>query len=298
MPGSALGLARRLRRQRSRAANRTRQRIRPVHLTGDDVAEALSAGGLGPGDTVFFQASMARFGHIQGGGEAVIEALEGVLARDGVVAMPSFPFKTGMAEYLSSDPVFDIRRTPSAMGTISERFRVLPGTRRSLHPTHPVCARGPGAAELVVGHESASTPFGEGTPFVNLVRRGAHQVWFGTDVHAFTIYHAFECMLGARFPIKVFLDEPVRARCIDAEGRERVVETLVHDPTVARRRIRSDSRQVVRQRLLDSGVMRSVRLGAGEILVASMPEMFELLEGLLRDGLTIYDIDVESAPRA
>jgi aminoglycoside 3-N-acetyltransferase len=298
MPAPALGLARRLRRQRSRVANRARRRLRPVYLTADDVAEALTAGGLRPGDTVFFQASMARFGQIDGGAQAVIEALEATLGQDGMVAMPSFPFTTGMVEYLSADPVFDIRHTPSAMGAISERFRVLAETHRSLHPTHPVCARGPGAAELVAGHESASTPFGEGTPFADLVRRGAHQVWFGTDVHAFTIYHTFECLLGKRFPIRVFLDEPMRARCIDATGSEHLVETLVHDPAVARRRIRSESRQVVRQRLLDSGVMRSVRLGWGEILVARMPEMFDLLEALLRDGLTIYDIDVGSGRRA
>jgi aminoglycoside 3-N-acetyltransferase len=183
------------------------------------------------------------------------------------------------------------------MGAVSERFRLLPGTCRSLHPTHSICARGPGAAELVAGHEHATTPFGEGTPFARLVERGAYQVWFGTDVHAFTMYHAFECLLGARFPIQVFLHRAMPARCVDAEGREQVVETLVHDPAVARRRIRSHARQVVRAGLLDTRVMRSVQLGPGEILIARMPEMFDVLGQFLRDGLTIYDIDVQATPR-
>ena len=68
-------------------------------------------------------------------------------------------------EHLASDPVFDVRSTPSRMGAISEAFRQAPGTLRSLHPTHSTCVRGPGADAIVAGHESAPAPFGDGTPF-------------------------------------------------------------------------------------------------------------------------------------
>lgn len=291
-PDPALRRLRGLRRRGRRARHSVRQRVRPVRVGGMEVAGALRAGGLGRGDGAFVQASLSRFGEIEGGPDAVLEALGSVLGPEGLVAMPAFPLTGGMAEHLRGDPTFDVRHTPSAMGALSERFRQRPGTLRSLHPTHSVCAAGPGAEELVAGHAAAATPFGAGTPFARMVERGMHQVWLGTDVDAFTIYHAFECLLGDRFPLRVLLDEPVDARCVDAAGRERTVPTLVHDPELARRRTGSRSRRVVREELLRRGVMRSVRLGRGEVLVARMPEMLELLDELLRRGVTIYDVEI------
>jgi aminoglycoside 3-N-acetyltransferase len=273
---------------------RVRRRVRPVVVTGDEVVAALREAGVRAGDGVFFQASMSSFGEIEGGAQAVQDALDEVTGGDALVAMPAFPFQGSVLEYLRGDPCFDVRSTPSAMGALSERFRRLPGTARSLHPTHSVAARGPGAAELVAGHESAATPFGAGTPFERMLERALVQVWFGTGMHAFTVYHTFECLLGDRFPIRVFLDEPVAVRCVDADGRELTVETLVHDPEVASRRIRSRGRQEIRRRLEADGVLRAVPLGHSEVLVCRMRPLFDALRRYLDEGLTIYDIDVRS----
>jgi aminoglycoside 3-N-acetyltransferase len=295
-PRPLVRFLRRLNRRRARLRYGIAQRLRPVEVSGREVADALREGGLKQGDGVFFQAAMSSFGRIDGGADAVLRALEDVLGPGALVAMPAFPFQGGAAEHLDGDPVFDVRVTPSAMGAVSERFRQLPGTVRSLHPTHSVCARGPGADSLIADHDRAATPFGHGTPFARMVERGMWQVWFGTDVHAFTIYHTFECFLGERFPIRVFRDEPVSARCVDLTGTERIVDTLVHDPAISRYRVRSESRWEVRRELLSSGVMRSMRLGKGEILMARMPEMLEALQRLLGRGVTIYDIELGRSP--
>ncbi len=292
-PSSALRLVRRLQRSRRRLRYRMRTRAETEAVSRADVVAALREAGLGPGDGVFFQAAMSPFGQIEGGPETVIGALDEVVGEDALVAMPAFAFRGSVLEHVREDPRFDVRSTPSAMGAVSERFRQRPGTERSLHPTHSVAARGPGAAALVEGHERAATPFGSGTPFERMVERGMHQVWFGTDVHAFTLYHTFECLEGRRFPIDVFAPEPVPMACVDASGSELTVETLIHDPEVAQRRIRSNARQEVRRRMLAEGVMRAVPLGRSEVLVCSIPAMFELLDRLLDEGLTIYDIEVE-----
>jgi len=236
---------------------------------------------------------MSPFGQIAGGPAAVLEALDEVVGDEALVAMPAFPFQGSVLEYLRDEPRFSVRSTPSAMGAVSERFRQLPGTARSLHPTHSVTARGPGAEELVAGHEHAATPFGAGTPFEAMLERGMYQVWFGTGIHAFTLYHTFECLLGDRFPIEVFLPERAVVRCEDAAGAELEVSTLVHDPEVASRRIRSQARQEVLRELLDAGVVNATPLGASELLVCRIPPMFELLDRLLERGLTIYDIAPE-----
>jgi aminoglycoside 3-N-acetyltransferase len=273
--------------------HRMRRRLNPVEVGRDQIADALRSAGLGEGDGVFFQSAMSPFGQIDGGAPTVLSALDDVVGGDALVAMPAFPFSGSVLEYLRGDPLFSVRSTPSAMGAVSERFRRLPDTQRSLHPTHSVSARGPGADSLVAGHELAATPFGEGTPFARMLERGMHQVWFGTDVHAFTLYHTFECLLGDRFPIRVFLDEPMSVRCEDADGRELRVDTLVHDPDVAGKRIRSQARQEVKRELLAKGVLRAVPLGSSEVLACAIPAMFTVLERLLDErGLTIYDIDL------
>lgn len=292
-PTPLLRRLRRLQRSRARLRHRIRSRLSPLEVGRGDIVAALRQAGLQPGDDVFFQSAMSPFGQIGGGPAAVLDALDEVVGSEALVAMPAFSFQGSVLEYLRDDPCFRLRSTPSAMGAVSERFRQLPGTARSLHPTHSVAARGPGADALVAGHEHAATPFGAGTPFAGMLERGMVQVWFGTGMHAFTLYHTFECLLGDRFPIPVFLPEPAQVRCEDADGAELTVSTLVHDPEVASRRIRSRAREQVRQELLDHGVLRAVPLGASELLVCRIPPMFELLDRLLERGLTIYDIDLE-----
>lgn len=278
-------------RKRYRSARyRARERLRPVRVSGDQVEAALREAGLGEGDSVFFQAGMAAFGTIEGGPPTVIEALERIAGEHGLLAMPAYPLTGPAIEHLRRHPVFDARRDPSRMGAVSEGFRTSPGTLRSLHPTHSMCARGAGAETMVVGHEQAETPFGAGTPFVALRERGAKQVFFGTGVRAITMYHSFEVVREPPYPIEVFWPEPVPARCIGTDGVEIEVSTLVHDPRLGPGRIDIDAglESGVRRRLVEGG-MRSVALGRGEILCQPLREMFTTFERMLDDGVTIYD---------
>jgi hypothetical protein len=92
------------------------------------------------------------------------------------------------------------------------------------------------------------------------------------------------------YPIEVFCPDPVRTRCIGADGSEVEVSTLVHDPRLGPGRIDVDAalESRVRDRLLDGG-MRSVRLGRGEILCQPLGAMFETFERMLAERMTIYD---------
>ncbi len=283
------GLRRARKRYRS-ARYRARERLRPLRIGDGELESALREAGLGEGDAVFFQAGMASFGTIEGGPEAVIEALERIVGERGLLAMPAYPLTGPAIEHLRRHPVFDARRDPSRMGAVSEAFRLAPGTLRSLHPTHSMCARGAGAETVVTGHEMAATPFGPGTPFVALREHGAKQVFFGSGVRAITMYHSFEVVREPPYPIDVFCPEPIRTRCLSADGSEVEVSTLVHDPRLGPGRIDVDPglESEVRKRLLEGG-MRSVRLGRGEILCQPLEEMFETFERMLDDGVTIYD---------
>jgi aminoglycoside 3-N-acetyltransferase len=289
LPPSLVDRLRRARKRYRSARYRARERLHPVAVDQGQIDAALRDAGLGEGDALFFQSAMSAFGSIEGGPDTVIAAIEAVVGPGGLIAMPAFPLDRPAIDYLNAHPVFDLRNTPSKMGAISELFRTAEGTLRSVHPTHSISARGPGAGELVAGHERAETPFGAGTPFERLIERDAHQVWFGSGVGALTVYHAYECLRQPRYPIEVFLPQRIPARCIDGDGNELVVQTLVHDPRVTADRIDANPalEAQVRTRLIVGG-LRPVRLGRGEILAQPLPAMLDTFEQMLGEGMTIY----------
>jgi aminoglycoside 3-N-acetyltransferase len=180
------------------------------------------------------------------------------------------------------------------MGAVTEYFRKLPGVVRSDHPTHSVAARGPGAEDLVAGHADAETPFGAGTPFARMIERGMQQVWFGTGLPVFTLYHAYEALRPGGFPIAVFHPERLPARVVDARGEERAVTTLVHDPRYAERK--DETRARMKELLLAGGTLRSAALGRGEVLALDLADLMSEMERLLQAGVTIYAFDVREEP--
>jgi aminoglycoside N3'-acetyltransferase len=289
-----------IRRARSRyrsARYRLRERFRPTSLSQADVEAALRECGLEEGDAAFLQAAMSAFGSFERGPATVVDALEAVVGDAGLIAMPAYSLTGPAIEHLASDPVFDVRSTPSRMGAISEELRRRAGTQRSLHPTHSTAARGAGADEIVAGHERADTPFGEGTPFPRILERGALQLFFGCGTGAITMYHSFECTRVPPFPLDVFGDRVFDARCVDADGRELRVRTLVHNPALHPGRIDSNPRLQARYReAILAGGGKAVRLGHGEILAIRLPALFEVFEVLLREGVTIYDRPLPAPP--
>jgi aminoglycoside 3-N-acetyltransferase len=258
------------------------------------VERALREAGLEPGDGLFMQAAMSAFGSFERGADTVLGGIDRVVGPTGVVAMPVFPMAEPAIEYLARDPVFDAMTTPSRMGAVSEAFRRAAGTRRSIHPTHSVAVRGPGADELVAGHEAAETPFGEGTPFARLIERDALQLYFGCGVGVPTMYHSFECTFEPPFPLDVFADRTFDARCVGSRGEELLVHTLVHNPALHPGRIDTNPTLQSRFRasLLERAGARSVVLGRGEIVAIRLRSLLEEFERLLAEGITIYDVRV------
>src|SRR5215831_12542887 len=125
------------------------------HLAGGNVTD-LEALGVRPGGSLMVHSSLSSLGYVPGGVTAVIEALQRAIGPRGTLAMPAHSWeRAGKGDF-----TFDVRKTPSCVGAISESFRKIPGVVRSLHPTHSVAALGPRAGFLTEGHENASTPCG------------------------------------------------------------------------------------------------------------------------------------------
>ena len=106
--------------------------------------------GIVKGDILFIHSSFKSLGLVAGGAGTVIEALERAVGPSGLILMPSF----NLIDRERRAMAWNLERTPSTVGWLTEFFRLMPGTYRSDHYSHSVAARGLGASKIVADHTS------------------------------------------------------------------------------------------------------------------------------------------------
>jgi len=121
----------------------------------------------------------------------VIQILQNLLGQEGTLLMPTFPFLGRQLDYVTTNPVFNPRKTASKVGLITECFRRMPGVVRSLHPTHSVAAWGKHARELTGSHHLGGT-FGENSPYCKVQQFAGLVIGLGVRLRRMSIVHAPE----------------------------------------------------------------------------------------------------------
>lgn len=163
-------------------------------VTQSSIVAALRQAGIAPGDALLVHSSLKSFGQVDGGADAVVDALLEAVGPVGLVAVPTMSHCSLRPP--SPDPdylplVYHPAKTPSRVGLITETLRRRSGAVRSLHPTHSVAALGPEAHDMARFH-GPDSHFGRHTPYGWLVRRGAKIVLMGVKMNANTLLHAIE----------------------------------------------------------------------------------------------------------
>lgn len=152
------------------------------------IAYGLKLMGITAGDVLLVHSSLTSMGYVEGGTDAVIDALLESVGPEGTVSMSTL---TGW-----SAP-FDAPTSPSAVGDISEQFRKRAGSYRSLHPVHSVSAIGKYAEYLTKDHDKCETGCGAGTPYEKLRELKGKVVLIGVDMDRNTIMHTLEEIIDA-----------------------------------------------------------------------------------------------------
>jgi len=137
------------------------------------------------------------------------------------LAMPAFCFDDsafGESDATDGRPArFDLRRTPSRMGLVTELFRRMKGVRQSRHPVYRVAALGPLAEPLTRGHEWAGSPCGPGTPFDFMAIHDTRILGIGKPYEVLTQVHHAEDLLGDEFPVPARRGKSLSVTVIDGE---------------------------------------------------------------------------------
>jgi aminoglycoside 3-N-acetyltransferase len=245
--------------------------------------------GVRPGDALMVHSSFDRFAGFAGQPTDVIEVLLETVGPAGTVLMPTMPFDGLAVDYVASRPVFDVRRTPSRMGLITEWFRRWPGAVRSVHPTHPVAAWGARAEELSADHHRAETPCGHGSPWRRLLDVHGKVLMLGTDLRCMTFGHVSEVDLEQRFPFQMFTTERFRLQSKDHAGNLLETTTRLFNPALSRRRRLDRVIPVLKQH----AAWHETHVGRLPLLLLAADEVTDAIMTLARAQVYCYDLPEE-----
>lgn len=253
-------------------------------VTSNHLVEDLRKMGIHAGETLLVHSSMSKVGYLEGGPATFVKALLQVVGAEGNILMPSSPTSGLTKDYMETNPVFDIRSTPSQLGAITEYFRSLEGVVRSFHPTEPVCAVGPMAEYFTQDHFGQITPYNSKSPFYRITEMQGKILYVGVTLdNAGTNLHVLEDAVDFKFPI--YDAKTYDAQMVDADGNEFVMRTKVHNPAFSKKR-KCDSLIPMFEY---EGAMVKTKLGQADCLLFDSRKMLDIMiekyEGF---GVTMY----------
>jgi aminoglycoside 3-N-acetyltransferase len=241
--------------------------------------------GVQTGDTIFVHCTMNGFEEFTGQPIDIISILLDSVGKFGTILMPTIPFSGSAIDWVKQNKVFDLKRTPSAMGLVTELFRRTPGVIRSIHPTHSVAAFGYRAEEMCANHHESSTPCGLYSPYERLLRHSGSILLIGVDIRAMTFFHATEELLEPLYPASPFTSQYYSLVSKDKDGALIKTKTRLFDPQLSQNR---DTRRMI-PILKAKKLWRSERLMNLEGFYFKAPAILDTLKLMAEQGKFCYD---------
>lgn len=199
-------------------------------LTEKDFSEILVTSlNLGAGDLVYVHSGMDGL-NLEFPFYRILSLIREVIGPSGTVLFPTYPnHRISSYEYLRQERVFDVRRTPSYTGILTEFARRQRGAVRSLHPTKSVCAIGPNAPEITATHHLSPYPYDTCSPYYKLIAGGGKIVGLGATTNYISFGYCVDDAWKEKFPVRVYHEEIFAAPCINYDGERVIVRTYAHD---------------------------------------------------------------------
>lgn len=253
-------------------------------ITQQKLVDDLNKIGLQKGDSVLVHSSLSKIGFVEGGPATVVNALFEVIGQEGTLLFPSFPAKGRNKTHLEEHPFFDIKNTPSQMGSITEYFRKLDKVHRSFHPTDPICAKGPLAEYYTNSHFGQLTPYNEHSPFRKLCDKKGKILMLGTTLNgACTNLHTLEDAVNFKYPVYDSVEYEVKM--IDESGKEYQMRTKVHNPDYSAKR----NCDALKPMFEKEGVLVNGVVGEAKTMLIDAQKMLEVMIKNYNDkGVTMY----------
>ncbi|MEK6335787.1 MAG: AAC(3) family N-acetyltransferase [Acidobacteriota bacterium] len=265
---------------------RERRRVASLSpLTEDDFTKLLSGElGLETGDVVYVHSGMDGL-NLAFPFYRILFLIQKVIGPAGTVVFPTYPnHLISSYEYLLQANTFDVRRTPSYTGILTEFARRQRQAVRSLHPTKSVCAIGPAARELTATHHLSLYPYDTGSPYYKLIEQRGKIVGLGVTTNYISFGYCVDDALKEKFPVKVYHDRVFAAPCLNYEGETVIVGTYAHDMSKV---VHGDVRNFMKAHV-SSEACQDIVVKGMRFFRASAAKLFPEMLSLAAQGITAY----------
>src|SRR6266404_9348025 len=265
---------------------RERRRVASLLPLSEDHFTNILAGDLGlqSGDVVYVHSGMDGL-NLAFPFYRILFLIQQVIGPGGTVVFPTYPnHLISSYEYLLEGRVFDVRRTLSYTGVLTEFARRQRQAVRSLHPTKSVCAIGPDAKELTATHHLSPYPYDTNSPYYKLIGHRGKIVGLGVSTNYISFGYCVDDALKERFPVKVYHDRIFDAPCVDYEGERVIVKTYVHDMS----RVVHPDMPAFMKTYVSEGACRDLKIGGMKFFRASAPKLFDEMMELAKRGVIAY----------
>lgn len=241
--------------------------------------------GLRNGDVVFVHSSIGNL-RLTFPVLEIFQLLRDATGREGTLLFPTYP-RSLSYEFLFSGEVFDVRKSRSYTGLLTEYARRQKDAVRSLHPTKSVCAIGPLADELVQGHNLSPYPYDHYSPYQKIMSKAGKIVGIGVNSSKMSFVHTVDDTLKEAFPVEPYHKEIFSAKCISYENQVVLVKTYAHDM----RKIKHNIPKFIK-RYCNLDIARDLKIQGMSFFVAQSRPLYERMINLAIDGITIYERSV------
>lgn len=275
---------------------RERRRVASLPpLTEEDFRKILTGDlGLAAGDLVYVHSGMDGL-NLAFPFYRSLFLIQEVIGRGGTVLFPAYPnYRISSYEYLQQGNVFDVRRTPSYTGILTEFARRQRNAVRSLHPTKSVCAIGPAAGELTATHHLSPYPYDTCSPYYKLIEGGGKIIGIGTTTNYISFGYCVDDAFKERFPVRVYHEQIFDAPCINYDGERVNVRTYVHDMSTV---VHPDMPRFMRTHVSDTAC-RDLNIRGMRFFRANAPKLFGEMMDLVERGIIAYPQSVYRKKRS
>ena len=209
----------------------------------------------------------------------LIKLLQDIVTDEGIIMMPYYP-PVNSEEWARSGQVFDMLRTRSGMGIMTNVFAQMPDVYMSLHPIKAVCVWGRNAEKIASNHNISSTPFYWDSPYGKLLKIGCKTL--GVGVANNPMFHSIEDVVSN--PItKYYLPNKFRLKLKTKDENEIWVDTFVHNSTVLSKCISSEAYI----RTLNCNSYKKVDFGLSFIYFIDNTEVYDKVNVKVSNGETM-----------
>lgn len=238
--------------------------------------------GIAKGSVVFIHGSVDNL-NISFESWRLLEILLETVGEEGTLVFPCWHFTYRAEDYLNSGKIFDVKRSPSALGMLSEMARRYPDAYRSLHPTNSIVAIGKYAASITEVHHTDIYPCGAKSPYYLTMELGGIIAGIGVNANFMSFVHCPEDVLKQQFPVKTRLDKVFDATVKTADGTLKSVPTLAAHPQIKHNNINGFLKKYIPKE-----VCRNFTLKGNRFFIARSRELFSSIVELSKENKTIY----------